>query len=152
MKETALYGLNATQTRVHRCLEEISEDDARRSPIPGLAPIVWQVGHLAVVDFAFARRAGGHTETPEGYEALFKPGTGGGADTYPSLREVTEAFKLAHHELESAVRTADLGTPLETRNYSNIGEMLAFACYHRGYHIGKMTTLRALLKKARLFG
>lgn len=152
MKETALYGLNATKTRVHRCLEEISEDDARRSPIPGLAPIVWQVGHLAWSDFGFAHRADGRTEMPDGYEALFKPGTGGGGETYPSLDEVKAAFDRAQQSLESAARTVDLGTPVEARNYGNVGEMLVFACYHRGYHIGKMTTLRALLKKARLFG
>lgn len=152
MNETALYGLNATQIRVHRCLEEISENDARRSPIPGLAPIVWQVGHLAWSDFGFARRADGRTEMPDGYEALFKPGTGGGDESYPSLDEVKEAFNHAHQALESAARTVDPDTPVETRNYGNVGGMLVFACYHRGYHIGKMTTLRALMKKHRLFG
>ncbi len=90
---------------------------------------------------------------PAGYEALFKRGTGGGGgETYPSLDEVKAAFDRAQQSLQNAARTVDLGTPVEARNYGNIGEMLVFTCYHRGYHIGKMTTLRALLKKARLFG
>jgi hypothetical protein len=41
---------------------------------------------------------------------------------------------------------------VDGRNYRTAGEMLVFAIYHRGYHVGKATTLRALLKKPRLFG
>ncbi len=151
MREIALYGLTATHTRIHRCLEEITEEEARRPPLAGLSPVVWQVGHLAWADFGLARRADGRTEMPQGYEALFKTGTGGEA-AYPSLEEVAAALDRAHKALEETARTADFATPLETRNYRTVGEMLIFACYHRGYHIGKMTTLRALLKKPRLFG
>jgi hypothetical protein len=50
------------------------------------------------------------------------------------------------------VRTAQLDAPAEGRSYSTVEEMLVFAVYHRGYHVGKITTLRALLKKPRLFG
>jgi len=152
MNQTALYGLTATHTRLHRCLEEITEEEARRSPLPGLAPIVWQVGHLAWADFGFARRADGRSEIPRGYDDLFKPGTGTGGESFPSLAEVTGAFDRAQAALENAARTADPATAVEARNYSTIGEMLVFAFYHRGYHIGKLTTLRALLKKPRLFG
>ncbi|MGQ0548295.1 MAG: DinB family protein [Armatimonadota bacterium] len=152
MNDMALYGLTATHTRIHRCLEDIAEEDARRSPIPGLAPIVWQVGHLAWADFGFARRADGRTEMPDGYEGLFKPGTGTGGEAYPSLDEVKNALDRAHRSLESVACSIDFGAPVEARNYSTVGEMLVFVCYHRGYHIGKMTTLRALLKKPRLFG
>ncbi|MFN3286306.1 MAG: hypothetical protein ACK45F_08505 [bacterium] len=41
---------------------------------------------------------------------------------------------------------------MDAPHYRNVGEMLALSAYHRGYHIGKMTTVRALLGKRRLFG
>jgi hypothetical protein len=119
--------------------------------LAGLAPIVWQVGHLVWADSSMARRVDGTSGMPDGYADLFKTGTGGDA-AYPPLAEVKEALDRAQQSLEAAARTADPATPLEARNYSNVGEMLLFACFHRGYHIGKMTTLRALLKKPRLFG
>lgn len=150
-RETLQYGLSATHTRIHRCLEEISEEDAGRSPIAGLASIVWQIGHLAWADFGFARRVDGRVEMPAGYDGLFKPGTGG-EGPYPTLKDVTVALDRAHQSLEGIARTADLATPIEARNYGSVGQMLVFACYHRGYHVGKMTTLRALLNKSRLFG
>jgi uncharacterized damage-inducible protein DinB len=86
-KDLLRYALEATRDRVIRCLEDLSEEEARRV-VQGLSPVVWQVGHLAQAD----------------------------------------------------------GVLL------SVGEMLAFSAYHRGYHIGKMATLRALLGKPRLLG
>ncbi len=151
MHETLLYGLTATHTRIHRCLADLTEEEALRSPMAGLAPIIWQAGHLAWADSNMAHRVDGSSAAPDGYTDLFKTGTGGEA-AYPPLAEVKEILDWAQRSLEAAARTADPATSLEARNYSNVGEMLVFASYHRGYHIGKMTTLRALLKKPRLFG
>lgn len=151
MDETLLYGLTATHTRIHRCLADLTDEEARRSPMAGLAPIIWQVGHLAWADSNMAHRVDGSSTAPDAYTDLFKTGTGGEA-AYPPLAEVKEVLDRAQQSLEAAARAADPATPLEARNYSNVGEMLVFVSYHRGYHIGKMTTLRALLKKPRLFG
>ncbi|MDR7518073.1 MAG: DinB family protein [Armatimonadota bacterium] len=129
----------------------MNDDEARRSPTGGLSPIVWQTGHITLTDFGMARRAGDLTSPPEGYTELFAPGTGGEA-AYPPIASVSEAMERAHHVLEEVAKSADLDGPAESHNYATVGEMLIFAIYHRGYHIGKMTTLRALLGKKRLFG
>jgi hypothetical protein len=149
-RAAAQYGLTATYERMVRCLADLTDDEARGMP-DGLTPIIWQAGHIALTDFQFARRADARSEAPAGYAGLFAAGTGGAA-AYPPLAEVRDAAARAHAVLEAVARTADLGAPVEARNYGTIGEMLAFVLYHRGYHVGKMTTLRALLKKARLFG
>ncbi|MDR7419885.1 MAG: DinB family protein [Armatimonadota bacterium] len=151
MRDLLLYGLQATHTRLQRCLEDLSEDEARTSPAGGLSPLIWQAGHVATTDFAFARRAGGQTPVPPGYETLFQMGTGGQAD-YPPLAAVRRNVDRAQQILEALTKTATLDAPADGRSYRTVGEMLVFAAYHRGYHIGKMTTLRALLKKPRLFG
>jgi uncharacterized damage-inducible protein DinB len=150
MRELLLYGLQSTHTRLQRCLEDLTEQEAGAKP-DGLTPIIWQAGHVATTDFAFARRADGHTEPPAGYEALFQMGTGG-ADSYPPLAEVRAALDRAQEILEQLSGEAPLDAPVKGRSYATVGEMLIFAAYHRGYHVGKVTTLRALLKKPRLFG
>lgn len=150
IRDLVLYGLAATHARLLRCLEDLSDDEAHRTP-HGLSPIVWQAGHIALTDAAMARRADGRTEPPAGYESLFATGTGGPA-AYPPLAQVRDAINRGQGRLEEIARTADPAARVEARNYSTVGEMLMFAVYHRGYHIGKITTLRALLGKPRLFG
>jgi hypothetical protein len=150
VRELLMFGLNSTHSRLLRCLDDVTEDEARQLP-GGLSPIVWQAGHVATTDFAFARRAGGQAPFPQGYEALFQMGTGGQA-AYPPLVEVRHNVDRAQQILQELVKTAKLDAPVEGRSYGTLEEMLVFAVYHRGYHVGKITTLRALLKKPRLFG
>ncbi len=140
--------LNLYHARLQRAIEGITDSEARQVVAAPLAPIVWQLGHLAVVDAAYTQRAGGACEVQPRYTELFKPGTGGRAE-YPPLPEVWAAFDGAHRALIAAVAEADLRAPLEhpAGAYSNVGAMLVYACYHRGYHVGKVGTLRALLGK-----
>lgn len=149
-QSVALYGLIATATRVLRCVEDVSDDEARRT-LTNLSPIVWQLGHLALSDGGFLQRGGVVSPAPASFTDLFKTGSGGPA-AYPPLAEVKAVFEAAQRELETLARSADLAQRVDARNYATLGEMLVFAAYHRGYHVGKMTTLRALLGKPRLFG
>jgi len=143
-------GLINTHERVQLCTADLSDEEAGRVVV-GLTPMIWQVGHVTMTEVGYAKRSGVAVEVPSSYEALFKMGTGGQA-TYPPLADVRQAFEATHQALLKVASTADFATPVEGRGYSNIGEMLVGACVHRGYHIGKMTTLRALLEKKRLFG
>jgi len=150
MRALIAYGLETSHARVLRCVEDLTEEEARDAP-HGLTPIIWQLGHLVVSDAGYLRRAGGAIALPPRYGDLFAMGTGGRAE-YPPLAEVRGRFEPIHRALLDVARTADYGAPVEGRSYRTVGELLAFVAYHRGYHIGKMTTLRALLRKPRLFG
>ncbi len=81
------------------------------------------------------------------------PGTGGAAD-YPPLSEVVQTLEDTHETLMRTMAEVKLETPVEgpPGSFTNIGEMFSFATVHRWYHIGKITSLRALLGKPRLFG
>lgn len=143
---------------VKTSLGDITEAEASKLPETILAPVIWQVGHLAFSNKAFIERAGATPAAvlPERYAALFKTGTGGAAD-YPPLGEVVKAFDETHDALVRTVAEAKLETPIEVppgrpRVFTNLGEMFSFADAHRWYHIGKITSLRALLGKPRLFG
>lgn len=138
--------LAVTYERVKRCLDGLTDGEARRLPDGRLTPVVWQVGHLAYVDSNYVQRGGGAPTAPARYADLFKPGTGGEQD-YPPLDEVWAAFDGAQQGLLGVAREADYAAPLDYPAYKNVGEMLVYACFHRGYHVGKMATLRALLGK-----
>lgn len=150
MRELIIYGLQSSFARAIRCIEDVTEDEARATP-QALSPLIWQLGHLVVSDAGYLRRAGGAVELPAVYGTLFPTGSGGRAE-YPSIAEVRGHFEAIQNALVDAARTTDLSRPVEGRSYHTAGEVLIFTGYHRGYHVGKMTTLRALLGKPRLFG
>jgi hypothetical protein len=139
--------LDTSYVRLQRALEGVTEEEGRRVLAGRLAPIVWQIGLLAVVDASYVQRGGGSYTVQPRYPDLFKPGTGGEAE-YPALNEVWAAFSGAHRALLKVADEAD-ARPLEHPSgiYTNVGEMLIYACLHRGYHVGKTATLRALLDK-----
>jgi len=143
-------GLLNTHERVQLCTADMTDEEAGRV-VAGLTPAIWQVGHVVVTEAGYAQRGGIAVDVPPSYETFFKMGTGGAAK-YPPLAEVRRAFEETHRALLDAAATADFAGPAEGRAYSNVGEMLVAACVHRAYHIGKLTSLRALLEKRRLFG
>lgn len=148
------FQLQRSHERVQQCIADLSLEEARRSPTPRLAPVVWQVGHLAFYDAQFAERAGvsdAMPVIPEDYEQLFKAGTGGQA-AYPPIDHVWKVFDRMHAALRRIAVSGDLAKPVEGQLYKDVGGLLMFASAHRTYHIGKMATLRALLDKPVLFG
>lgn len=148
------FQLQRSHERVQQCIADLSSEEARRSPILRLSPVVWQVGHLAFYDAQYAERAGVSDPVPvipEDYEQLFKAGTGGQA-AYPPIDHVWRVFDRMHAALQRIAVSGDLAKPVEGQLYKDVGGMLMFASAHRTYHIGKMATLRALLDKPVLFG
>jgi hypothetical protein len=145
--------LTGSQQSIKHTLGDISDQDARRMPNPTLSPIIWQVGHLALVNSSFAKRAGVTIPVPDGYAALFKGGSGGEA-AYPPLEEVVGVFDDTHQKLAAALADANLDAPDDGPRgiWTTLGGMFAFANAHRWYHVGKIATLRALLGKPRRFG
>lgn len=150
IRDAIQYGLTATYARMLRSVEDVSDIEARQVP-HNLSPLVWQLGHLALTDGGFLRLSGGISPAPESFKGFFRTGSGGPAD-YPSLADVKAVADAAPRDLLQIARLGELSQRVESRTFASIGEMLMFAVYHRGYHVGKMTTLRALLGKPRLFG
>ncbi|HLY22352.1 MAG TPA: DinB family protein [bacterium] len=144
---TQMLGLS--HTRLREAIDGVSDADARRVMAGKLTPVVWQVGHLALVDGNYVRRAGGESPVPARYAELFKQGSGGEQD-YPPLSEVWSVFDTTHRVLMDRASGADYEAPIDAPAYKTVGEMLLYSSYHRGYHIGKIMSLRGLLGKAPL--
>lgn len=62
-----------------------------RVPAAGLAPVIWQVGHIALVDAMLGQFAGGRFAPPKEFSELFNMGTGGSA-RYPGIRPGQRGF------------------------------------------------------------
>ena len=146
---TQMLGLS--HNRLREAIDGVSDADARRVQAGKLTPIVWQVGHLALVDRIYVRRAGGESPVPARYTELFKQGSGGEQD-YPPLAEVWTVFDTTHRALMDRAAGADYQAPIDAPSaaYKTVGEMLLYSSYHRGYHIGKIMSLRGLIGKAPL--
>jgi hypothetical protein len=141
------YMLGVSHDRLREAVNGVSEADARRLLSGRLAPIVWQVGHIALVDGNYVRFAGGDSPVPARYVDLFKQGSGGEQD-YPSLSDVRNVFDSTHRALTDRAGGANYQAPVDALSYKTVGEMFMYSGYHRGYHIGKIMTLRSLLGKA----
>lgn len=144
---TQMLGLS--HTRLREAIDGVSDADARRVMAGKLTPVVWQVGHLALVDGNYVRRTGGESPVPARYAELFKQGSGGEQD-YPPLSEVWKVFDTTHRALMDRASDADYEAPIDAPAYKTVGAMLLYSSYHRGYHIGKIMSLRGLLGKAPL--
>jgi hypothetical protein len=143
--------LAVTHERLRGSIADVSDAEARRVLAGKLTPIVWQIGHLALVDGIYVRRAGGESPAPARYAELFKQGSGGEQD-YPPISDVWGAFDTAHRALLDRAAGADYDAPVDAPAYKTVGEMLVYSVYHRGYHLGKIMTLRGLLGKPLLTG
>ena len=136
---------------MERALDDVTEEEATQRP-QGLAPIVWQVGHLVISEAGLIKNISGvDMALPENYSHLFASGTSG-EGSFPPLAEVRDAFARSQQEL-LRIAQGDLGRAVDGgRFYSNVAGALLFADRHRWYHIGKIMTLRSLLGKPRLLG
>lgn len=131
-------------------LQDVTEEEALARP-QCLAPIVWQVGHLAVSEASYVGHMGGpEVLLPARYTDLFRTGTTGD-DTLPSLQEVIQSFnEVQESMLQLASEDVDRVIPGKNRS-GTIADLLLGTNLHRGYHIGKIMTIRGLLGKQRLF-
>ena len=150
VRDVLLNDVSRTSRIFLRTLGDLKEDELQRSPAGGLSPVIWQVGHVTATDAYFARLCGSDISLPDGFDALFGRGTGG-VKAYPSLAAVKPLYERGQAALEAVVQSAEMGRAVESKNFKTVAEALSFNCFHRGYHIGKICTLRALMGYAPLF-
>ena len=149
------HGLLKTQwqlstQRVLQAVEDVSPEEATARP-QDLAPIAWQLGHVSYYDAMLLKRAGLPVDIPPEHEQLFPIGTDGRGQL-PPLDELREVFRQRSERVAALLDDpAALARPTQgTPNYSTLAEGIVYVIGHRGYHLGKIMTLRALLGKPRL--
>jgi hypothetical protein len=150
VRDIFLMEINRTNRILLRTLEDLSADELQRSPVSGLSPVIWQVGHVAATDAYFARMCGADVTLLEEFTGLFGRNSGG-AKPYPGLADVKPVYEMGQQTLEALSQSAEMGRAIESKNFKTVADALSFNCFHRGYHIGKICTLRALMGRQPLF-
>lgn len=142
--------LQRTAGSMQGVLKDISEEEAISRP-QGLTPILWQAGHIAYYEALLVSEIeGGQPDVPESYGQLFKQGSGSDAD-FPPFADVLSVLERSQTNVLRLVG-GDLNKPMAGEPlYTSVGGALLFTYYHRGYHFGKIMTLRGLLGKPILF-
>jgi hypothetical protein len=149
-REVLLMEIGRTNRILLRTLEDLSADELQRSPVSNLSPVIWQVGHVAATDAYFAGMCGADVTVSEEFRGLFGRNSGG-PKPYPGLVDVKLVYDMGQQALEALTQSAEMGRAIESKNFKTVADALSFSCFHRGYHIGKICTLRALMGRQPLF-
>lgn len=121
---------------------------------------LWVMGHLAGTDAwigGLLKIPG--VEVPESYQPLFGQGSKPHADAtlYPPASEVRGYFNASRSAIRHWLDTADeaaMATPLKeaTGGFANdVTDALHKICWHEGWHIGQVATLRKALDLPKVF-
>lgn len=135
-------------------LDDVSETMAIRIPEKFRNHILWQAGHIYLVQERFAFLIHGlDAQLPESFQALFAPGTTplSWVDTPPTLTEVIAMLHMQQQRVQQIPRdkigekapspyTTSSGLTLET-----IGDFLNFTLYHEGMHFNSIKHYKVLL-------
>lgn len=139
--------LRFTRSEFVRCLEDVSEEDARRRLEP-MNCISWIVGHLASQeDFYWVLQAQGRELYPDLHSLV---GWGSPAST-PPLNEMWEMWRTITRAADPYLDTLTpeiLQTHLEWRGQpveENVGTMLLRNIYHYWFHLGEAHAVRQML-------
>lgn len=142
-----------TKSILMRSLDgDLSEAHWSHQALPCRSNIYWLVGHIATsLDNNFMKPVGGQPQLPESYRTIFGQGTqpSGAIADYPPVAELTAAADGAFDRFIARVETLsdeDLAKPIPEKNpvmpNATIGDMIALACIHTGYHTGQISMLR----------
>lgn len=146
--------LEFARNQTLKALDGISESMAVRIPDKCRNHLLWQAGHIYLVQERLAFVVHGlDARLPEPFMALFAPGTTplSWTEAPPTLSEVTvllgeqqrriqQAFQNRLGEKAPSPYTTSSGMKLETT-----GELLNFTLYHEGMHITSIKQYKVLL-------
>jgi uncharacterized damage-inducible protein DinB len=157
--EFALGQIRTARLYTKNMLQSIGDGDWYRQPSEGVTHIAWQVGHLAVCEYALAlkRMRGERTGDEELISMEFRKLFGKGSvpssemSVYPSPREIRDVLDRVHQraldevvDLPSEVLSQSAGEP-EHPMFKTKFEALGFCAQHEFIHAGQIGLLRRLL-------
>lgn len=135
---------------------DFTDEEARQVAEPLRTSLVWNLGHLAVIDNEALQLIFGQSALDESFIAKFKSGThpsgASGATKDEVLKNLAAVRKTLRNKL-SRLRPVELNKkPKQKTWYKNVREAIYLTALHEGYHAGKIGTLRRFMGKPALFG
>jgi hypothetical protein len=153
MEKMVFTQLQFVRSQTLKALEGVSEELAARIPDKFRNHILWQAGHIFLVQerFAFMMHGLDH-RLPESYINLFAPGTTplNWTITPPTLAEVQELLAGQQERLQQALAgrlEQTLAAPYTTSTgitLSTTGELINFTLYHEGMHFQAIKQYKVL--------
>ncbi len=147
MTQPLVVQLRFTRSEFVRCLQGLTEEDARRRFLP-MNCLSWMIGHLATQEqFFWVYLAQGRWVRPELYDLV---GHGRPASTPPlaemwsAWREITAAADAYLDTLTTETMTTHL-TQGDYRAGETVGTLLQRNIYHYWFHTGEAYAVRQQL-------
>lgn len=132
-----------------RCLEGLSDEDARQRLLP-MNCISWMIGHLAAQEQSYWLYLGqGDLLYPDLYELVGSPSTPLLAEMWQIWQHVTQAADTYLDALTADILAAHL-TQDDNRSREAVGTMLLRNTYHYWFHTGEAHAVRQQLSHSDL--
>jgi hypothetical protein len=141
---------------------DIPDEELAEQPAPGLNHPAWILGHLVVAADYGLTLLGPKTVAPEGWGALFNPGTvpDPNRSAYPSKAELLNTFEAAHGAFSGAVAATDPAqvarpNPIESfrPRFPTLADMLTYLLTtHEAGHLGQLSAWRRMMGKKGVMG
>jgi DinB superfamily len=148
---------------LEKLMEDVSDEELSRQPLPGMNPPRWIVAHLAVVADACLQLLGRQPVLPAEWHQSFSPGSkhGGEGGPQPSKAELLSAVRSAHERLFAAIDEADesllerphgLTFASLDRAFPTRADLLAnLMTAHAALHTGQLSAWRRATGRPALF-
>ncbi len=139
-------------------LDHVADEDWYRAPAPGINPVAWHVGHLAIVEYHLClKRVRGvrdsdHDLLPlEEYSKKFGKGSIPSANPtdYPTQEELRRVLENVHEQTLAEIREMDESVLAESCGaphpmFTTKGGAIRFCPKHEMLHTGQISLLRRL--------
>lgn len=134
-----------------KALESTSENLANEIPFGFKNNIRWNLGHIYIIHELLAYHfSEGIPQIPNNYATLFQRATApkDWKETPPSLQEIsrylTEQVERFERDFKDRLQenTPTAFYPTKEVSYSTVGELLNFAVWHEGNHIGTIKAIK----------
>ena len=136
---------------------DFTEEEAQKVAEALNTSLVWNLGHMAVVDNEALQLFYGQSILDESFMSKFKTGSSPTAVGIVTKDEVFKKMTAVRKALKmklSKIRPADLSKKPKPKSdfYKTLRDALYILSLHEGYHTGKIATLRRFMGKPALFG
>jgi len=162
VRDAGLYSLGTIRGFTTSLIENLTPEQWMHQACDGVNHVMWNVGHIALVDAAFIKEAGGSTTAiPDTYEAMFGMGTepASSLDAYPDIKELLDALNNVRSDFVSHFKSLSgeqlAGTPTTegfTRMMPTVSQIPNFNVLHESTHTGQILIARKSLGLPRIMG
>ncbi|MCA9245492.1 MAG: DinB family protein [Planctomycetales bacterium] len=156
--QLAIQNIEKARAYTRQLLEGLDDADWFRQPTEGVTHVAWQVGHLAMAQYALclARRRGSEPGDRDLMSREFRRHFGKGSipdpdpANNPSPEEIRQVFDAVHRQSLAELAAEDdarLAEPLAAPHemFNTLIEALEFCALHEMLHAGQIGLLRRLL-------